>query len=149
MSTDNNQGNERIDVLEAALQALAGAQRVYEETQRQLLESAQRHDMEMEMLRAIQRDQAATQQDQAAAQQEQAANQEAQAAAIQRHDMLLEMALASQRDIIAIQERQEDTQNRMTNLLQTLSTMLYRVIDTQQEHGHAIRGLEENRDNAP
>ena len=156
MSTDNNQDNERIDVLEAALQALAGAQRVYEETQRQQTASIQRHDMFLEMFQATQQELAEshrlreeTQRELAESHRLHEETQREQTAAIQRHDMLLEMALATQRDLVATQERQEDTQNRMTNLLQTLSTMLYRVIDTQQEHGHAIRGLEENRDNAP
>ena len=49
MATDNTQNNERIDILEAALQALAGAQRLYEETQRQQTAAIQRHDMDMEM----------------------------------------------------------------------------------------------------
>ena len=114
MATDNNQDNDRIDRLEAIMQMVA-------ETQRQLVESAQRHDMEMEMLRAIQRDQAATQQD--------------QAAAIERHDMRMEMLQA--------------TQDQVVNLVQIMSTMLRSVIDTQQEHGNAIRNLEEGRDNAP
>ena len=135
MTTDNNQDNERIDRLEDIIQRHDMQMEMLQAAQGDQTAAIQRHDVFLEMLRAAQEMFQATQQD--------------QAAAIQRHDMLLEMALASQRDIIAIQERQEDTQNRMTNLLQTLSTMLYRVIDTQQEHGHAIRGLEENRDNTP
>ncbi len=129
MATDNNHDNNRIDILEAALQALAashealarsqealaGAQRVYEETQQQQTAAIQRHDMDMEIGRAIQRDQAAS---------------------IQRHDMRMEMLQA--------------TQDRVIDLIQTVTTMLYRVMDTQQEHSNDIRDLRENRDdNAP
>ena len=128
MATDNNQNNERIDILEAALQALAasqealaGAQRLYEETQQQQTAAIQRHDMDMEISRATQRALAASQQD--------------QAAAIERHDMRMEMLQA--------------TQDQVVNLIQTMSTMLYGVIDTQQEHSNDIRDLRENRDNAP
>ncbi len=115
MATDNNQNNDRIDRIEAAIISLA-------ETQRQLTAIIQRHDMDMEIGRAIQRDQAAAQQD--------------QAASIERHDMRMEMLQA--------------TQDRVIDLIQTVTTMLYRVIDTQQEHSNDIRDLRENRDdNAP
>ncbi len=142
MATDNNQNNNRIDILEAALQALAGAQRLYEETQRQQTAAIQRHDIEMEMLRAIQRDVAATQQDQAAAQQDQAAS-------IQRHEDILQILAAIQQRQDAAIERHEATQSQLVNLVQTVTTMLHRVMDTQQEHSNDIRDLRENRDNSP
>ena len=149
MATDNNQNNDRIDRLEAIMQMVA-------ETQRQLVESAQRHDMEMEMLRAIQRDQAATQQDQAATQEEQAASQEDQAASIKRHEDLLQILVTIQQRQDAAIERHDirmemlrETQNQVVNLVQSMASMLHGAIDTQQEHSNDIRDLREGRDNAP
>ncbi len=135
MATDNNQNNDRIDRLEAIMQMVA-------ETQRQLVELVQRHDMDMEISRAIQRDQAATQQ-------EQAANQQDQAASIQRHEDILQILAEGQRRLAAAMEEYAATQSQMFNLVQTVTTMLHGAIDTQQEHSNDIRDLREGRDNAP
>ena len=149
MTTDNNQDKERIDRLEAIIQRhdvqmemIQAIQSDQATTQQDQTATIQRHDMFLEMLRAAQEMFQATQQDLAESHRLREETQREQAVSIQRHDMLLEMALATQ-------ERQEENQNLMINLLQTFSTMLHRVMDTQQEHGHAIRGLEESRDNTP
>ncbi len=149
MATDNNHDNDRIDRIEAAIISLT-------ETQRQLVESAQRHDIEMEMLRAIQRDVAATQQRQdatqerlAATQERLAANQQDQAAAIQRHEDILQILAEGQRRLAAAMEEYAASNNQLVNLIQTVTTTLHGVIGTQQEHSNDIRDLRENRDNAP
>ena len=125
MATDNNQDNDRIDSLEAAFISLA-------ETQRQLVELAQRHDMRMEMLQAIQRDQAATQQEQAATQEEQATAQQEQTAAIQRHDMEMEMLRAIQRDQAATQQVLAATQQALAAIQQELIANQQELAATQQ-----------------
>ena len=149
MSTDNNQGNERIDRLEDIIQRHDMQMEMIQATQGDQTAAIQRHDMFLEMLRAAQEMYQATHQELAESHRRHEETQREQTASIQRHNMEMEMLRAAHSIVIAVQERQEENQNLMINLLQTFSTMLHRVMDTQQEHGHAIRGLEENRDNSP
>ena len=131
MATDNNQNNDRIDRLEAIMQMVA-------ETQRQLVELAQRHDMQMEMLQATQRDQAATLQSQEETQQDQAATQQDQTAAIQRHDMEMEMLRAIQRDQAATQQVLAATQQVLAAIQQELVANQQELAANQQDQDAAI-----------
>ena len=66
-------------------------------------------------------------------------------AAALKHDMMLEMLQAMQRDqAIDIQEHKE-TQNRIVAVLEQLSSMMLKVIDTQQDHAASIRWHEETQ----
>ncbi len=152
-------------------------QRRQEETQRQQLAAIQRHDMLLEMAQAIQRDHEQTlqmvtsnqerfeaaQERHEAAQERYEAAQERHEAALERHEETmrilasnqerheetLQMLTANQERLEAAQERHEATQNQIVWLVETVSTMLNRVIDTQQEHSLALRGLLENRVDTP
>ena len=71
-------------------------------------------------------------------------------AAALKHDMMLEMLQAMQRDqAIDIQEHKEtqnqikETQDRIVAVLEQLSSMMLKVIDTQQDHAASLRRHEE------
>ncbi len=163
MTTDNHQDQNRIDRLEAAFIDLAEALSRQEETQRQQLAAIQRHDMLLEMAQAIQRDheqtlqmvtsnqeryEAALERYEAALERHEAAL-ERHEAALERHEETMRILASNQERLEAAQERHEATQNQIVWLVETVSTMLNRVIDTQQEHSLALRGLLENRVDTP
>ena len=109
MSTDNDH-NARHDRLEEALQQLTAA--------------ALKQDMMLEMLQAMQRDQAID---------------------IQEHKETqnqLKETLNQHKETL---DQLKETQDRIVALLEQQSSMMLKVIDTQQDHAASIRWHEETQ----
>ena len=132
----NNDHNARHDRLEDAILSMAETQRELregqqrqDETLRELRAAALKHDMMLEMLQALQRDQGID---------------------VQRHEEMLKDLADIQKDIIAIQQmqaevqrtqaeiqrdhdaaikEQKETQEAMRIAIQTLSTLLQRFME--------------------